>query len=190
MTLLAILRLVVSTLVVCAMAYPLTVLVVAQVAAPASAEGQLLRNASGQVIGSRQIAQSFTAPHYLWPRPSAADFDGAGAGGSNLAASNPDLAARAAAEVRRFGATAAAPLPQELAAASGAGLDPHITLEGALYQLPRVAAARGVSPDEVRALVAAHSHAPAGPLLATRLVNVLETNLALDAAFPLEARGG
>lgn len=180
-----VLRLVPLTLLMCACAYPLIVLVIARIASPDAAEGQLLADASGQLVGSRQIAQRFSAGHYLWPRPSAVDYNASGAGGSNLAVSNPDLRARAVADVARFGATDANPLPQELAAASGAGLDPHVTLEGALWQAPRISAARGISEAQVRAVILSRAEASAGGLLDVRLVNVLETNLALDAEFPL-----
>lgn len=178
------------TLFICSGLYTLAVLAVAQLASPTGAEGQLLRGAGGQVVGSRQIAQAFTAPAYLWPRPSAVDYDGAGAGGSNLAVSNPELRERAQADVGRYGATPDRPLPQELATASGAGLDPHVTLEGALWQAPRIAAARGASEAAVRTLIERQAEAPGGSLLAVRLINVLATNMALDTAFPLKSAGG
>jgi K+-transporting ATPase ATPase C chain len=182
------LRLIVSTLVICSIAYPLAVLAVGKALNPDGADGQLIAR-GGVVVGSRQVAQRFEAPHYLWPRPSAVDFNGAAAGGSNKSPTNPELADRAKAEIARFGATAARPLPVELATASGAGLDPHISLQAALYQAPRIAAARGVPEAAVRRLLEAE--AASNPLLApVAIVNVLETNLALDDRFPLEARGG
>ncbi|WP_294093465.1 potassium-transporting ATPase subunit C [Sphingomonas sp.] len=174
------LRIFAATLLVCVVGYTLVVLGIAQAVTPATANGQLLTDAQGRVVGSRQIAQSFTSPRYFWPRPSAVDYNGRGAGGSNKSPTSPDLTERAAETVARYGATAARPLPADLAAASGAGLDPHISLAGALYQVDRVAAARGLAPAAVRALVEQRAERPGGPFTAGRIVNVLDLNLALD----------
>ncbi len=92
------------------------------------------------------------------------------------------MAARAQDLVKAYGATAGRPLPAELAAASGGGLDPHITEAGALYQAARVAGARGLPQTEVEDLIRQHAFAPGGILTPERLVNVLELNLALDEA--------
>ncbi|WP_439534389.1 potassium-transporting ATPase subunit C [Polymorphobacter sp.] len=186
----SVMRLFGLTLFICSGLYTLAVLAVAQLANPAGADGQLLRGAGGQVVGSRQIAQAFTSPAYLWPRPSAAAYNGAAAAGSNLAVSNPKLRERAEADVMRYGATADRPLPQELATASGGGLDPHVTLEAALWQVPRIAEARGAPEAAVRAVIERQVEAPGGPLLAVRLINVLATNMALDTAFPLKSTSG
>jgi K+-transporting ATPase ATPase C chain len=176
------------TLLLCSGLYSGLILAVGQGATPATAGGRLIER-DGVVIGSSQVAQKFEAPHYLWPRPSAADYNGAAASGSNKSPTNPELAERAKDEIERHGATAARPLPVELATASGAGLDPHLSLAAALYQAPRVARARGVSEAEVGRVIA--SGATRLPFSAgARLVNVLETNVALDAAFPLKSGGG
>jgi K+-transporting ATPase ATPase C chain len=103
-----------------------------------------------------------------------------GAGGSNLSPTSPDLAARAAETVARYGATAENPVPADLVAASGGGLDPHISLEGALYQADRVAVARGLPVAEVKRLIEAQAVSAAGPFAPERIVNVLELNLVLD----------
>ena len=153
---------------------------VGRVVAPDTAQGSLITAADGTVVGSRLIAQKFTEPRYFWPRPSAVDYNGAGAGGSNKSPTSPDLTDRATEIVAQYGATAANPLPPELAAASGGGLDPHITEHAALYQAPRVAAARGLPLADVEALIRAQAFAPGGFLTPDRLVNVLELNLALD----------
>lgn len=171
-------RFVLGTIVVCAVLYPVVLWAFGLAVVPRRAEGSLVRDDSGQVLGSRLVAQSFKRPEYLWPRPSAVDYAGAAAGGSNLAASNPALAERARAQVAQYAATNASPVPGDLVAASGSGLDPHITLEGALYQSKRIAAARGVAEDrleEVLRLVASSGNPWCPPL-----VNVLEANLALD----------
>lgn len=177
-----------ATLLVCSGLYTALILAVGQGLVPESAEGHLIER-NGAVIGSSKIAQKFEAAHYLWPRPSAADYNGAAASGSNKSPTNPELAARAKGEIERHGATTARPLPAELATASGAGLDPHISLAAALYQAPRVAEARGISVANVERVIAAQTSML--PLASgTRLVNVLETNLALDTAFPLKDAGG
>jgi len=187
MALVASLRVASATLLVCSGLYAAIILAIGQALVPASADGQLVEQ-GGRVVGSRQVAQAFADPRYLWPRPSAVDFNGAGAGGSNLSPANPALAERAREAVLRFGASASNPLPAELATASGSGLDPHISLEAALWQAPRVAAARKAPEAAVRRLITAE--AGAVPLLASGpIVNLLDANLALDAAFPLEARG-
>jgi K+-transporting ATPase ATPase C chain len=183
-TVLASLRVAVATMLIVVVGYTIAVFGIARVVAPDNAQGSLITNAEGVVVGSRLIAQKFTQPGYFWPRPSAVDYNGAGAGGSNKTPTSPDVAKRAAETVAQYGATAANPLPAELAAASGGGLDPHITERAALYQIPRVAAARGVSPSDVEVLVKNSAFAPGGTLTPDRLVNVLELNLALDRRAP------
>jgi K+-transporting ATPase ATPase C chain len=171
---------VVFTFVVCAGGYPGLLWLVAHGLAPRSAEGQLLER-DGVVVGSAQIAQGFTRPGYLWPRPSAVDYDAAASGGSNLSPANPAIAERARALLALPGTQiGGAPVPAELVLASGSGLDPHLTLEAALYQAPRIATARGVGPEAVRSLFTDLAGDPAGGLAGVRLVNVLEANLALD----------
>lgn len=188
MTFAASVRTTAATLLVSSGLYTALVLAVGQGLSPATANGHLVER-DGVVVGSRQVAQSFEAPHYLWPRPSAAGYNGAAAGGSNKSPTNPELAERARAEIARHGASGERPLPAELATASGAGLDPHLSLAAALYQAPRLAAARGVRVADVeRVIVGQTTMLPLAS--GTRLVNVLETNLALDAAFPLKRSGG
>lgn len=172
------LRFVLGTLAACAVVYPGLLLAVGQIVLPAGANGSLIRSASGAIVGSRLIAQDFEHPAYLWPRPSAAGYDAAAAGGSNLAPSNPALAARAGAQLARLEASAARRVPAELIAASGSGLDPDITLEGALYQLDRIARARGVDASRVEEVL--RYEASSGTPWSPRLINVLEANLALD----------
>jgi K+-transporting ATPase ATPase C chain len=176
------LRLVFATMLVCVAGYALVILGVAQLF-PETAQGSLIVK-DGTVVGSRLIAQSFTQPKYFWPRPSAAGKDGydaMSAAGSNKSPTSEDLAKRGAAMVARYGATKEKPLPPELAAASGGGLDPHISEHAARYQTARVAQARGLPQERVEALIARHSFAPGGFLARVRIVNVLELNLALDA---------
>lgn len=173
-------RIVVATLLVCSGGYTIVMLGFAHIISPDTATGSLIKNNSGQIVGSRLIAQKFTHARYFWPRPSAVDYNGAGAGGSNKSPTSPDLTDRAKELIKQYGASAEKPLPAELVAASGGGLDPHISEHAALYQAERVANARGIPQAKVEALISKHAFAPGGVLTPDRLVNVLELNLALD----------
>lgn len=173
------LRVALATLLLTVGGYTLLILGVARLT-PDTAHASLITNADGKVVGSRLVAQKFDSPRYFWSRPSAVDYNAAGAGGSNKSPTSRDLTERAAKLVAKYGASAQAPLPADLVAASGAGLDPHITLRAARYQVRRVARARGLPQAKVDALVENHAFAPGGPWTPDRLVNVLELNLALD----------
>jgi K+-transporting ATPase ATPase C chain len=177
---LASIRLVVVTMLVCVAAYALAIWTVGRIVTPETAQGSFITSADGTIVGSRLIAQKFTQPRYFWPRPSAVDYNGAGAGGSNKSPTSPDLTERATAIVAQYGATSGNLLPPELAAASGGGLDPHISEQAAFYQAGRVAQARGLDQGAVETLIAEHAFAPGAFLTPGRLVNVLELNLALD----------
>jgi K+-transporting ATPase ATPase C chain len=174
------LRIAVASLLVCVAGYTLVVLGFAQVLTPDTANGSLIHRADGTIIGSRLIAQKFEQPRYFWPRPSAPDYNASGAAGSNKSPTSSDLVARATETVERYGATAEKPLPADLAAASGGGLDPHISERAARYQADRVATARGLTRAQVDGLITQHAVSPGGPLTVDRVVNVLELNLALD----------
>ncbi|MBH1943486.1 potassium-transporting ATPase subunit KdpC [Erythrobacter sp. YJ-T3-07] len=173
------LRLWLVTILVCVIGYAGLILAFAQTIAPYQANGSIVE-VDGQAVGSELIAQDFSSPRYFWPRPSAAAYDGLGAAGSNLSPTSADLAARAVETVARYGATAENPVPADLVAASGGGLDPHISLDGALYQADRVAAARGLDPARVRDLIEQEAAAPGAIFAPERIVNVLQLNLALD----------
>lgn len=183
-TTLASIRITLATLLICVVGYAAAIWAVGQVFAPAAAEGSLIRRVDGTIIGSRLIAQNFTEPKYFWPRPSSAGkngYDATSAAGSNKSPTSEDLTARAKEIVERYGATAENPLPPELAAASGAGLDPHISERAALYQASRVADARAISAAQVEAMIRERAYAPGAFLTPDRIVNVLDLNLALDA---------
>jgi potassium-transporting ATPase KdpC subunit len=171
------------TLLFCSGLYTALILGFAWLFTPGTANGSLLTRADGTVLGSRLIAQQFQQPKYFWPRPSAVDFNAAAAGGSNKSPTSTDLTGRAQKTVAAHGASSERPLPADLAAASGCGLDPHITEQAALYQVARIAAARVSeqrSPAQIEALVRQLAFAPGGFLTRERVVNVLELNLALD----------
>jgi potassium-transporting ATPase KdpC subunit len=177
-------RVAIFTMLVVVVGYTAVMLGIAGAVAPDNARGSLIAREDGTILGSRLIAQGFTHPAYFWPRPSAVGYNGAGAGGGNKSPTSTDLTDRAAETVAAYGATAENPLPAELAAASGGGLDPHITQRAALYQAPRVAEARGLPVADVAALIRAHSFLPGGFLTPDPLVNVLELNLALNDRSP------
>lgn len=179
-SLIASIRLVIVTLLICVAGYTALILGFAQIVTPHTAEGSLIKDKNGKIIGSHLIAQSFTNASYFWPRPSAVNHNAAGAGGSNKSPTSTNLTDRAQQLIEQYGASVAKQLPAELAAASGGGLDPHITEHAALYQVERVAKARGLPPAQVEALIKRQAFAPGGALTPDRLVNVLELNLSLD----------
>ena len=177
------LRLWLVTLLVCVVGYTLLVLAFAQSVAPFRANGSLI-TVNGRTIGSELIAQNFTSARYFWPRPSAAKFDGMHAAGSNLSPTSEKLTERAAETVAHYGATSANPLPADLVAASGGGLDPHISVAGALYQVQRIARSRNIAAATVRRLIDDRAVVPGGPFAPDPIVNVLQLNLALDRLKP------
>ncbi|HUX67891.1 MAG TPA: potassium-transporting ATPase subunit KdpC [Terriglobales bacterium] len=171
------------------LAYPLVVTALCQSLFPSAANGSLLRR-HGAVIGSRLIGQAFARPGYFHPRPSAAGaqgYDPTASGGSNLGPTNAKLIARvhaAVAAFRRHNPAFAGPIPADLLTASGSGLDPDLSPDAALAQVARVAAARGADASQVQALVLRHIHGRLWGFVGEPRVNVLDLNLALDAAFP------
>ena len=165
--------------------YPLAVTGIAQLAFRDAADGSILA-VDGKAVGSSLIGQPFSAPKYFWSRPSATTpqpYNGGSSGGSNLGPSNPalvDLVRSRVEALRAADPGNTAPVPVDLVTASASGLDPHISLAAAEWQIGRVARARGVAPDRVRELVATHAERPLLGLLGEPRVNVLALNLALD----------
>lgn len=173
------------------LAYPLGVTGLAQALFPAQAGGSLVRNASGDVVGSRFVGQNFKDDAYLRPRPSAAGKDGydaSGSSGSNLGPLNEDLAARIKTDAEALRAESPAPIPVDAVTASGSGLDPHVSPANAARQVARIAAARKAQPNEVLAVIAANTESSTFGLLGEPRVNVLAVNLALDARWPRQQR--
>jgi K+-transporting ATPase ATPase C chain len=166
-------------------AYPLLVTGVAQLAFPWQANGSLLVE-NQKVVGSALIGQPFSDPKYFWSRPSATapqPYNAGASSGSNLGARNPALADAVAARIKALrdaDPEATGPVPADLVTASASGLDPHISAAAAEYQIRRVAKARGLAPDNLRALVARHTAPPTFGVLGEKRVNVLQLNLDLD----------
>jgi len=167
--------------------YPLAVTGISQLALPYQAGGSLLRDAGGQVRGSALIAQGFSSAAYLHPRPSAAGssgYDATSSGGSNLGPMDKKLADRVARDAKALSLEAPGPIPADAVTTSGSGLDPDISPENAARQAARVAKARGISVDVVRALIARYTELPTLGFIGQPRVNVLLVNRALDQAYP------
>ena len=182
------LRMTLATLVLTGLLYPFAVTGLARVLFPAAAHGTLVRNGNGRVVGSLLIAQPFVRPAYLQPRPSAAGagYDAAASSGSNLGTTSQKLHDRAAADVERLHAEnpdAPGPVPVELVTASASGLDPHLSPAAALWQAPRIARARGVQVERVRAVIESEVEGRTFGVVGEPRVNVLAGNLALDGRF-------
>ena len=182
----------IATTILLGIIYPLVVTLLAQVLFHDKANGQLVSR-NGEVIGSRIIGQPFVSDKYFQSRPSAAGngYDAANSSGSNLGPTNQKLIDRIKSD------TAAAqaenpntPVPMDLVTTSGSGLDPDITPAAALFQVPRIARVRGLSEDQVRALVQNHILQRQFSILGEPRVNVLQLNLALDGKKSGSARTG
>jgi K+-transporting ATPase ATPase C chain len=165
--------------------YPLAVTGLAQILFPEQANGSLVKK-GGQVVGSALVGQPFDDPRYFWGRPSATSpfpYNAAASAGSNLGPSNPELAKAVReriAVLRAADPDHREPIPVDLVTASGSGLDPHLSPAAALWQIPRVAKARGLDERAVRVLVLAHVRERDFGILGEPVVEVLELNMALE----------
>jgi K+-transporting ATPase ATPase C chain len=175
------LRITLATILLCGGLYPVAIWIFARIAAPSLASGSLVRDRSGNVVGSRLVAQSIRRPEYFWPRPSAVNYNASASGGSNLSPAGSEVRDRALKTIEAFGADAKRPLSADLAAASGSGLDPFITFQAARYQAPRVAHARGMKLAELEKVVRRQALQNRPFWSGDGLVNVLELNRELDA---------
>ena len=162
--------------------YPLVVTGIAQVVFPDQANGSLIMK-DGKTVGSELIGQQFDDPKYFWGRPSAANYNAAASSGSNYGPLNPALLDLVQARIDALKAADpdnTLPIPVDLVTASGSGLDPDISVASALYQVQRVATARGLSEADVRSLVEKYTEGRQFGFLGEPRVNVLLLNLALD----------
>jgi K+-transporting ATPase ATPase C chain len=170
--------------VICGGIYPAVVTGIAYAVFPNQAKGSFITDKSGKEIGSRLIGQPFADAKYFWPRPSAATdfgYNAMGSGGSNSGPTNPDYLKTVGDRVKALRDTGVTgPIPADLVQASASGLDPHITPESALLQVPRVAKARNVSEAEVTKAVAQATEGRQLGFLGDPRVNVLTLNLNLD----------
>jgi potassium-transporting ATPase KdpC subunit len=181
--------LLIALTVVTGVIYPVVVTAVAQVAFRSQANGSFVTTADGRTIGSSLIGQAFSKPQYFWGRPSAAGvtdenpagYDADASGGSNLGPTNQKLIERITTEVDALkAANGDKPIPVDLVTTSASGLDPDISPQGAEYQVARVAKARNMSEDNVRAAVKRHTEEPLLWFMGQPRVNVLLLNLDLD----------
>src|SRR5215475_4611354 len=182
-------RTTIVTIILTGLIYPFVMTGLAQILFPWRANGSLVTDEKGEVVGSELIAQGFANPAYLQPRPSAAGekgYDPTSSGGSNLSTTSKKLQDRVAGDLKTLkenNPDASGPVPVELVTTSGSGLDPHLSPEGALWQVPRIARARGLAPERVKAVVEANVEDRTLGILGEPRVNVLLVNLALDRQF-------
>jgi len=180
-------RAVIVFTVITGIAYPLVVTGISQVVFRQQANGSLIER-DGKVLGSTLIGQPFSDPKYFWSRPSATSpqpYNGASSSGSNQGPTNPALKEAVEGRVKALrdaGGDASKPVPVDLVTASGSGLDPHISPAAAEYQIQRISKIRNIPEERLRALVAQHTEGRQLGVLGEPGVNVLELNLALDAA--------
>lgn len=167
--------------VLCGLAYPLIITGIGQLLLPDQANGSLLK-IDGQLIGSKMIGQSFEKREYFWPRPSAVEFNTLPSGGSNLGPTSEALkvvVSERRARLIKSNPESGEP-PKHLLFASSSGLDPHISLEAAFYQIYRVAKVRSLEVSKVKAVVLDNINSRQFGFLGEETVNVLELNIALD----------
>ena len=171
------------------LAYPLAVTGIAQVAFPDQANGSLVRDAGGKVVGSSLIGQPFVSATYLHPRPSAAGdgYDAAASSGSNMGPLNPDLIARVAESAQAIRVEdGPGVIPADAVTTSGSGLDPDVSPAYARLQAARIARARGVPVQQVQTIIDGQTKGALLGFVGQPRVNVLLTNRALDARFGAE----
>ena len=193
-------RTTIVTIVLTGLVYPFLMTGLAQVLFPWRANGSLVTDEQGQVVGSELIGQGFANPAYFQPRPSAAGekgYDATSSSGSNLGPTSKKLQDRINEDLKRLkeeNPEATGPVPAQLVTASASGLDPHLSPEAALWQVPRVAKARGISAERVKAVVESSVEGRTFGILGEARVNVLLVNLALDRQFgrpaPLPGKAG
>ncbi|MDF2719441.1 MAG: potassium-transporting ATPase subunit [Paenibacillus sp.] len=171
-------------IVLCGIVYPLVTTGVAQVLFPGNANGSLIENGKGEVVGSELIGQKFTDPKYFQGRVSSIDYKAEASGSNNYAPSNPDMLKRTQQSIEEWKKSnpdvPVSQLPIALVTNSGSGLDPHITPESAKVQVPRIAKLTGLSADQLQKLIDDNTQGRDLGVFGEPRVNVLKLNLALD----------
>lgn len=176
------LKLTLVMVLLCAVLYPLLIAGIGK-ATPGGGKGETV-SVNGKVVGYEKIGQKFTEDKYFWGRPSTVDYNAAGSAGSNKGPSNPDYLQTVKDRIDSFlvhnPGIKKEEIPAEMVTASGSGLDPDISPAGAYVQVKRVATARGIAEDKIKALVQEHVQKPLAGMLGPSKVNVLKLNVALD----------
>lgn len=180
------LRFAIISILVFGLLYPVIATYAGKEAFPSQANGSLIMR-DGKAVGSSLVAQNFVSNRYFQSRPSAANYDPRALSGSNLASTNPALRDRMTEASKTISAREnifAAEIPVDMITMSGSGIDPHISPEAARVQLARVAKARGLTGEQVQAVIDANTQMPTLGILGQARVNVLQLNMALDAKTP------
>ncbi len=184
------LKLFVILMVLVGIIYPVAITALAQLFFPKEAGGSLLYDSGGNITGSALIGQPFSDPKYFWSRPSATSgypYNPLASGGSNLGPTNKDLIDQISNRTELLKSSGIqTPVPSDLVEASASGLDPHISMQSALVQVPRVARARNLSEETLNKLVVEHVENRQFGFLGEQRINVLELNLALDRVLGLK----
>lgn len=179
-----IIRLSVVFIVLCGIIYPLASTALAQVLMPSQANGSLLKNSDGKVVGSALIGQGFKDQALFQSRVSSIEYNAGASGSNNYGPSNPDMLQRTKDSIAQWQldnpGVPVSKLPVDLITNSGSGLDPHITPESALVQIPRISKLTGISADRLETLVAEHTEGRDLGLFGEKRVNVLKLNMALQ----------
>jgi potassium-transporting ATPase KdpC subunit len=176
------LRLLIVMTVLVGVLYPAVITVIAQVALKNQANGSLITNTSGQVVGSALLGQKVDGPQWFQPRPSASDYSGSTSGGSNLSPASKaqqDARTQREADLRAANTDAVGPVPEDALTASASGLDPYVSVAYAQWQVPRVAKARGMSAADLQSMIAAATDKALLGYIGQDGVNVTRLNAAL-----------
>jgi K+-transporting ATPase ATPase C chain len=177
------LKLTLIIIIICAALYPLLIAGVSK-AAPGGGDGVTI-SVNGKVVGYENIGQKFTEDRYFWGRPSAVDYNAAGSAGSNKGPSNPDYLKTVQGRIDTFLVhnpdVKKADIPAELVTASGSGLDPDISIEGAMVQVKRIAKIRNIDEQRIKQLIDEQTQKPLFGFLGPKKVNVLKLNVALNS---------
>ncbi|MBR2568476.1 MAG: potassium-transporting ATPase subunit KdpC [Paenibacillus sp.] len=180
------LRVSIVFMLLCGVLYNLAVTGVSQAVMPFQANGSLIKNEQGELVGSKLIGQAFTDPGYFHGRISSIEYNGAGSGSPNYAPSNPDMLSRVKESMEQWKAenpqVPVEEVPMDLLANSGSGLDPHISPESARVQIPRIEKETGIAASELSHMIERHTEGREFGVVGEPRVNVLELNLELQQA--------